>query len=89
MMQKLEIMRKKKQEYLEYQRQLALHRMAESEREMFNKGAVMGPPSSMYPMGYPTYPGVPGPMPNQPPLPGHMYQGQPESGPPQVRSLVI
>ncbi|XP_042864604.1 hepatocyte growth factor-regulated tyrosine kinase substrate-like isoform X2 [Penaeus japonicus] len=83
MMQKLEIMRKKKQEYLEYQRQLALHRMAESEREMFNKGAVMGPPSSMYPMGYPTYPGVPGPMPNQPPLPGHMYQGQPESGPPQ------
>ncbi|XP_037073784.1 hepatocyte growth factor-regulated tyrosine kinase substrate-like, partial [Pollicipes pollicipes] len=34
MMQKLEIMRKKKQEYLQYQRQLALQRMQEQEREM-------------------------------------------------------
>ncbi|KAF0305041.1 Hepatocyte growth factor-regulated tyrosine kinase substrate [Amphibalanus amphitrite] len=32
MMQKLEIMRKKKQEYLQYQRQLALQRMQEQER---------------------------------------------------------
>lgn len=83
MMQKLEIMRKKKQEYLEYQRQLALHRMAESEREIFNKGAGMpgaGMPGAgpMYPMGYPQYPGVQGPV------PGHMYPPQPEGGaPPQ------
>uniref|UniRef100_A0A1I8MHY3 Hepatocyte growth factor-regulated tyrosine kinase substrate n=1 Tax=Musca domestica TaxID=7370 RepID=A0A1I8MHY3_MUSDO len=34
MAQKLEIMRKKKQEYLQYQRQLALHRIQEQEREM-------------------------------------------------------
>ncbi|GIY88146.1 hepatocyte growth factor-regulated tyrosine kinase substrate [Caerostris extrusa] len=34
MAQKLEIMRKKKQEYLQYQRQLALQRMQEQEREM-------------------------------------------------------
>lgn len=34
MAQKLEIMRKKKQEYLEYQRQIAMQRMQEQEREM-------------------------------------------------------
>ncbi|XP_023240319.1 hepatocyte growth factor-regulated tyrosine kinase substrate-like isoform X1 [Centruroides sculpturatus] len=34
MAHKLEIMRKKKQEYLQYQRQLALQRMQEQEREM-------------------------------------------------------
>ncbi|KPM03590.1 hepatocyte growth factor-regulated tyrosine kinase substrate-like protein [Sarcoptes scabiei] len=34
MAQKLEIMRKKKQEYLEYQRELAIQRMQEQEREM-------------------------------------------------------
>ncbi|XP_062125822.1 hepatocyte growth factor-regulated tyrosine kinase substrate isoform X2 [Drosophila sulfurigaster albostrigata] len=34
MAQKLEIMRKKKQEYLDYQRQLALQRIQEQEREM-------------------------------------------------------
>ncbi|XP_071033149.1 hepatocyte growth factor-regulated tyrosine kinase substrate [Parasteatoda tepidariorum] len=34
MAQKLEIMRKKKQEYLQYQRQLAIQRMQEQEREM-------------------------------------------------------
>ncbi|XP_046390760.1 hepatocyte growth factor-regulated tyrosine kinase substrate isoform X2 [Ischnura elegans] len=34
MAQKLEIMRKKKQEYLQYQRQVALQRMQEQEREM-------------------------------------------------------
>lgn len=34
MAQKLEIMRKKKQEYLQYQRQLALQRIQEQEREM-------------------------------------------------------
>ena len=34
MAQKLEIMRKKKQEYLQYQREIALQRMQEQEREM-------------------------------------------------------
>ncbi|KAG8199590.1 hypothetical protein JTE90_009427 [Oedothorax gibbosus] len=34
MAQKLEIMRKKKQEYLQYQRQLAIQRMQEQEREL-------------------------------------------------------
>lgn len=34
MMHKLEIMRKKKQEYLQYQRQVALQRIQEQEREM-------------------------------------------------------
>ncbi|XP_076042714.1 hepatocyte growth factor regulated tyrosine kinase substrate isoform X4 [Oratosquilla oratoria] len=74
MMQKLEIMRKKKQEYLEYQRQLALHRMAESEREIFNKG---GPPQNAVPpysMGYP-YPGAAS-------MPGYMYPPQGEGGAP-------
>lgn len=81
MMQKLEIMRKKKQEYLEYQRQLALHRMAESEREIFNKASGMpGAPGPMYPMGYPPYPGAPGPM------PGHMFPPQTEGAAPQVHS---
>ncbi|XP_050695341.1 hepatocyte growth factor-regulated tyrosine kinase substrate-like isoform X2 [Eriocheir sinensis] len=77
MMQKLEIMRKKKQEYLEYQRQLALHRMAESEREIFNKAAAMPGAGAMYPMGYPPYPGAPGPM------PGHMFPPQTEGAAPQ------
>lgn len=78
MMQKLEIMRKKKQEYLEYQRQLALHRMAESEREIFNKASNIGAPGPMYSMGYPAYPGGPAPM------PGHMFSAQPEGPTPQV-----
>ncbi len=34
MREKLELMRQKKQEYLQYQRQLALQRMQEQEREM-------------------------------------------------------
>merc|ERR1719295_1194719 len=34
MREKLEVMRKKKQEYLQYQRQVALQRMQEQEREM-------------------------------------------------------
>jgi len=34
MREKLELMRMKKQEYLQYQRQVALHRMQEQEREM-------------------------------------------------------
>ena len=34
MREKLELMRKKKTEYLQYQRQLAMQRMQEQEREM-------------------------------------------------------
>ena len=37
MQQKLEVMRKKKQEYLEYQRQLAVHRMAQTERQIMHQ----------------------------------------------------
>ncbi|XP_044759315.1 hepatocyte growth factor-regulated tyrosine kinase substrate [Coccinella septempunctata] len=55
MAQKLEIMRKKKQEYLQYQRQLVLQRVQEQEREMQmrqeqQKQAFMG--GQQYPMGY-------------------------------------
>ncbi|KAF8766577.1 Hepatocyte growth factor-regulated tyrosine like protein [Argiope bruennichi] len=58
MAQKLEIMRKKKQEYLQYQRQLALQRMQEQEREMQMRQeqhkqqyqvAQQGPPSAYPP----------------------------------------
>lgn len=79
MMQKLEIMRKKKQEYLEYQRQLALHRMAESERRILNSQHASGVPvgqSGFPPMGYPQG------YPSQPPMGGFMYSGQGDNQPP-------
>ncbi|CAL4058732.1 unnamed protein product, partial [Meganyctiphanes norvegica] len=98
MMQKLEIMRKKKQEYLEYQRQLAMHRMVECEREIYGKGpGAMGPggPGNMAPPGGPNMPptGAPGfpHMPYQPytggpgQIGGYMYPpegGTPQGGPP-------
>ena len=67
---KLEVMRKKKAEYLEYQRQLALQRMAEQEREVASKaGGYMQPPGpGMYNMYMP-----------QPP-PQHLYHHQPHLG---------
>ena len=46
MMQKLEVMRKKKQEYLEYQRQLAVHRMAQAERQLM-QGPYYGGPAPL------------------------------------------
>ena len=65
---KLEVMRKKKAEYLEYQRQLALQRMAEQEREVASKaGAYMQHQS----LG----PGGPG-MYNMYSMPPHAYQPQ-------------
>jgi growth factor-regulated tyrosine kinase substrate len=67
MAHKLAIMRKKKHEYLEYQRQLALQRMQEEER-ILNMKQAMGPGM---PMGY-----GPGAMPMQMPGPG-----MPGSGP--------
>ncbi|XP_045475919.1 hepatocyte growth factor-regulated tyrosine kinase substrate [Harmonia axyridis] len=96
MAQKLEIMRKKKQEYLQYQRQLVLQRVQEQEREMQmrqeqQKQVFMG--GQQFPMGYmvPQYP------PNSaPPIgtyhqygpPPHMGQGMmsgpPQSAPPQM-----
>merc|ERR1719278_339710 len=67
---KLEVMRKKKAEYLEYQRQLALQRMAEQEREVASKaGAYMQHQS----LG----PGGPG-MYNMYGMPPHAYQHQPQ-----------
>ena len=68
---KLEVMRKKKAEYLEYQRQLALQRMAEQEREVASKAYTQQPvpgmynmPPNMYNMPPQHYPGMmppPGP----------------------------
>eukprot|EP00092_Neocalanus_flemingeri_P078027 GFUD01096967.1.p1 GENE.GFUD01096967.1~~GFUD01096967.1.p1 ORF type:complete len:358 (+),score=139.23 GFUD01096967.1:220-1293(+) len=70
---KLEVMRKKKAEYLEYQRQVALQRMADQEREVTkmaeaNKANYMQQQQGMYnmylPYGYPQQgmhpPGQPG-----------------------------
>ncbi|CAH1794150.1 unnamed protein product, partial [Owenia fusiformis] len=68
MAHKLEIMRQKKQEYLEYQRQLALQRMQEQEREMqmrfeqqkqMTQMRQMQQYGSFQPQGYPA-PGVGG-----------------------------
>jgi len=86
MQQKLEVMRKKKQEYLEYQRQLAVHRMAQTERQIMHQPFY---PGSMQPQphGDPVQPGVgyPDAMmpqyqdPNYHPMPGYMpvrYDGQ-------------
>ena len=68
---KLEVMRKKKAEYLEYQRQLALQRMAEQEREVASKAAGY--------MQHPSLPGGPG-MYNMYNMPQHPYQQQPHPG---------
>uniref|UniRef100_A0A672LLZ4 Hepatocyte growth factor-regulated tyrosine kinase substrate n=1 Tax=Sinocyclocheilus grahami TaxID=75366 RepID=A0A672LLZ4_SINGR len=50
--QKLEIMRQKKQEYLEMQRQLAIQRLQEQEKERQMRGVVYPP------TGPPSYPGT-------------------------------
>ena len=66
---KLEVMRKKKAEYLEYQRQLALQRMAEQEREVASKaGGYMQQHPSLPPGGPGMY--------NMYNLPPHAYQHQ-------------
>ncbi|XP_075152185.1 hepatocyte growth factor regulated tyrosine kinase substrate isoform X2 [Haematobia irritans] len=62
MAQKLEIMRKKKQEYLQYQRQLALHRLQEQEREMQLRQEQQ---MAQYRMSQPTFPYMQ-PMPGAP-----------------------
>merc|ERR1719305_801555 len=66
---KLEVMRKKKAEYLEYQRQLALQRMAEQEREVASMaGGYMQQHPSLPPGGPGMY--------NMYNLPPHAYQHQ-------------
>jgi len=82
---KLEVMRKKKAEYLEYQRQVALQRMADQEREVAkiaeaNKAAYMQQ-QGMYNMylpyagGYQPQPGM------QPPGQPLQYPGMPQPYP--------
>lgn len=87
MAQKLEIMRKKKQEYLQYQRQLAMQRMQDEEREMQMR---MEQQKQMYQLrGQMPMPGMaampPGQMP--PGMPGYppqqAHQHGPYMGPPQ------
>merc|ERR1719219_2345306 len=88
---KLEVMRKKKAEYLEYQRQVALQRMADQEREVAkiaeaNKAAYMQQQQGMYNMYLPygfQQPGMhPHGQPGMPPIPGQ--PGMPPSGMPPV-----
>uniref|UniRef100_A0A0K8TSJ0 Hepatocyte growth factor-regulated tyrosine kinase substrate n=1 Tax=Tabanus bromius TaxID=304241 RepID=A0A0K8TSJ0_TABBR len=62
MAHKLEIMRKKKQEYLQYQRQLALQRIQEQEREMQMRQEQQ---KAQYRMGQSTFPFMAG-QPNSP-----------------------
>ena len=56
MAHKLEIMRKKKQEYLQYQRQLALQRIQEQEREMLIRQEQQ---KAQYRMGSQNFPYLP------------------------------
>merc|ERR1719376_389411 len=88
---KLEVMRKKKAEYLEYQRQVALQRMADQEREVAkmaeaNKLSYQQQPQGMYNMYLPygfQQPGMhPHGQPGMPPIPGQ--PGMPPSGMPPV-----
>jgi len=75
---KLEVMRKKKAEYLEYQRQVALQRMAEQEREVASRAGLYT--GYMPPYGFPGQAGIPG-------QPG--MQSQPTHGMPQSVSTGI
>ncbi|GAB0095928.1 Hepatocyte growth factor-regulated tyrosine kinase substrate [Sergentomyia squamirostris] len=79
MAHKLEIMRKKKQEYLQYQRQLALQRIQEQEREMQLRQEQQ---KAQYMMGAQTFPYMPQTAPGAPggqhgsPLHSGVYQQQ-------------
>lgn len=66
MAQKLEIMRKKKQEYLQYQRQIALQRIQEQEREMQLRQEQQKAQYRIGAQGFPYMggPGMPPPHPN-------------------------
>lgn len=84
MAQKLEIMRKKKQEYLQYQRQLALQRIQEQEREMQMRQEQQKQQYLMGPQYGPPFLGSPVHGQQFPPntVPGyHSYPyGQPQMG---------
>lgn len=96
MAQKLDIMRQKKQEYLQYQRQLALQRIQEQEREMQMRQEqqkqqyIMGGPSFnrfMHPGGVmPGHPAVAMPPSSLPPYsaagPGSVTAMYSQQGPP-------
>lgn len=88
---KLEVMRKKKAEYLEYQRQVALQRMADQEREVAkmaeaNKLNYQQHQQGMYnmylPYGYQQQGMLPHGQPGMPPVSGQ--PGVPPSGMPPV-----
>ncbi|BFZ17707.1 hypothetical protein BsWGS_20747 [Bradybaena similaris] len=79
MMQKLEVMRQKKHEYLEMQRQLALQRLQEQEREMaarFEQQKQLTHMRQIQAFGYPQ--GYPQPMMGQPGMPPNV--GMPPQG---------
>ena len=89
MAQKLDIMRKQKQEYLQYQRQIALQRVQDQEREMLmrkEQHKYAGPPQQSQwpqPLPQPTFYPPSHPLPEQPPP--HQPAGHfiPSSFPPQ------
>ncbi|KAJ1527447.1 hypothetical protein ONE63_007427 [Megalurothrips usitatus] len=87
MAQKLDIMRQKKQEYLQYQRQLALQRIQEQEREMQMRQEQQ---KQQYMMGGPPYnrfmPPGPGGMPPGAMPPASLPSYSP-AGPVQVPSI--
>lgn len=91
MAHKLEIMRKKKQEYLQYQRQLALQRIQEQEREMQMRMEHQKAQYRISTQGFPFMPPGAQVMPGQQPgmiMPGNMpgafqnynFTGMPGSG---------
>ncbi len=102
MQEKLEVMRKKKQEYLQYQRQLALQRMQEQEREMLMRQEQakqqyhgMMPPNPQMAGMYAPAPGMqpgsmqPGMAPQyMPPAPGMQQPYGAQAVPPQAQQPV-
>lgn len=81
MAQKLEIMRKKKQEYLQYQREVALQRIQEQEREMQMRQEMQ---MAQYRMGQTAFPfGSPNHQIGQP----AGYQSMPPYGQPQPHEM--
>ncbi|XP_025078663.1 hepatocyte growth factor-regulated tyrosine kinase substrate-like [Pomacea canaliculata] len=84
MMQKLEIMRQKKHEYLEMQRQLALQRLQEQERELAMRLEQQKQLTHMRQMQTYGYPQVYGQMPPQSMMPGIMPPPGIAAGPQSV-----
>ena len=76
MQQKLDLMRQKKQEYLQYQRQLALQRMQEQEREMQLRQEQAKQLYLQQPVTAASAMGMMPPQQQQPMYPGYMAQQQ-------------